>query len=1086
MTKPNPPLRLLPGGKAPSAPRERAEGVAYLGDLPSGLDAWLDAPRYFMLQKDKRSGWASRAWSWGRLLLGDRAELVRHAERSGKDGPCLVFGEGVGPDRSASAMKTLHGAVVDVDEGSIPLSAGVEWARAQGLMAVGYTSHSHMSTESRILFDKLATGARLPSTEDVRAYLKAEAPGLADSWLAEVEVTAPRVRDGAKMVTIYSHPPKHKWRLVLPLAEPFDLDSHVDRRAGQDRWAAKLRGIGAAMGVPIDPACLGVQTLFFLPSCRPHAPRELVVTLGTPLDLDAMEEVQPSGKAGAGKRRGLREEAKTAGGLDLNRWHRVAGKHVMLADLLEAKLHHPDDWREGDGITDSGARKGHLACPFREEHTDDTPDTATMVTNAPDDATERAVINCLHGHCQGRETPEMLAALIARSDLDEADLFDGAFYVFADEDAEAEGEFNKLREEWAARAKVVADPGGAGGTVDASTPYPVLRATLAAVLDAAGGDPRPEDALKEDWAKRNVLTKTRFNAVAKQVKAEMNKAKRMAEAETPQKGAGVGPFRVDGTAGFKAAIAYARQVIADLNARPSGPEVFLSGNTLVTLASDPHTGAHEVVEFTPDALTALLTDAGDWRRGAGEAGGTADVEAPSRVAVHLLQRRMARDGDAAACPPLLGIIPAAVFGPSGRLILRPGYDEASGLYLAPPKGFVVPPVPAEPTDEEVDEGRRLLVDVFADFPFAASGGRDALMAGAPCADLAAVLGWMVTPLIRPLLGSTALAPALYVGKPSYGAGASLVVKVAQIILTGTSDLRPTLSRSEDTQHKEIVAALASDRPFLAFDNATTIAGGPLAVLLTGSTYSGRTLGRSETRAYPNRLGVAFTGANAVASRELQRRLLLAWIDPEVEVAHERTGFRHADLEVYAAKNRGPLYAALCVLVARWIARGGLDRLRAGTPTAEEAALPVLGSYPAWSLAVGGILEGAGITGLLANRAEVGKRMADTADVDDALRDLVEAWLSPPKGTTAPSRDAVQARDLAAFADDVHLDLDVRQRPSGVGMEFDPKEFGKWLGRVCDRVVTVNGDPWRVERAGGSRDKGGVRWALRRVPPKRRA
>jgi hypothetical protein len=139
----------------------------------------------------------------------------------------------------------------------------------------------------------------------------------------------------------------------------------------------------------------------------------------------------------------------------------------------------------------------------------------------------------------------------------------------------------------------------------------------------------------------------------------------------------------------------------------------------------------------------------------------------------------------------------------------------------------------------------------------------------------------------------------------------------------------------------------------------------------------------------------------------------------------------------------------------------------------------MASYVPWSRAVGGILAGAGIGGFLANRGEIARRMTEVGDADDAGRDFIVAWLADAR---TPRTDQL-ARDLAEMADAAALDLDVKRGPKASGeVGFDPREFGRWLGRIADRVVDVDGTPWRMQRSDG-RTAGGVTWSLVRVERK---
>jgi hypothetical protein len=85
--------------------------------------------------------------------------------------------------------------------------------------------------------------------------------------------------------------------------------------------------------------------------------------------------------------------------------------------------------------------------------------------------------------------------------------------------------------------------------------------------------------------------------------------------------------------------------------------------------------------------------------------------------------------------PLRGIIGAPILRRDGTLLQEPGYDEATGLYLA--RRVDLPTVPEAPTGEQVAAALKFLLGRFLrDFPWA---GR---------ADRANYIALLVTPILR--------------------------------------------------------------------------------------------------------------------------------------------------------------------------------------------------------------------------------------------------------------------------------------------------------------------------------------------------
>src|SRR5437016_261265 len=69
-------------------------------------------------------------------------------------------------------------------------------------------------------------------------------------------------------------------------------------------------------------------------------------------------------------------------------------------------------------------------------------------------------------------------------------------------------------------------------------------------------------------------------------------------------------------------------------------------------------------------------------------------------------------------PHLRRIIRVPVFTPTGSLLRTHGFDVPSGIYYDPEPGIVVDPVPEQPTADDVEKAKRLIIkELLADFPF---------------------------------------------------------------------------------------------------------------------------------------------------------------------------------------------------------------------------------------------------------------------------------------------------------------------------------------------------------------------------------
>ncbi len=307
--------------------------------------------------------------------------------------------------------------------------------------------------------------------------------------------------------------------------------------------------------------------------------------------------------------------------------------------------------------------------------------------------------------------------------------------------------------------------------------------------------------------------------------------------------------------------------------------------------------------------------------------------------------------------PLYGIVGAPALRPDGTLLQTPGYDQATGLYLAPK--VAIPDVPTRPQADDVAAARTFILDaLLADFPFVAA------------ADRANHIGLLVAQILRPYL--RCLTPFGLVSATTQSSGKTLL---ADIIghLYGYKHL--VWRRGDDAElEKSITAALRSPAAAMIWDNlaeATTISSPILAQLLTSTTWSGRILGTNTTFDAPNdRLWLA-TGNNLRLGGDMATRTVLIRLDPNDPHPETRDqagfGIPHLDQWLKVAANRVTLLRHLLILVMDWMA--------AGAPRSAHT----MRQFTAWAAATGGLLAHHGIDGFLDNLDQVREADEDNAE-----------------------------------------------------------------------------------------------------------
>lgn len=247
--------------------------------------------------------------------------------------------------------------------------------------------------------------------------------------------------------------------------------------------------------------------------------------------------------------------------------------------------------------------------------------------------------------------------------------------------------------------------------------------------------------------------------------------------------------------------------------------------------------------------------------------------------------------------------------------------------------------------------------------------------------------------------------------------------------------------------KKIFATLLTLPTVVVLDNVSVrLQSSALAATLTSVDITDRFLGKTKMGTPVNKCLWVGTGNNISASDDIARRIVPCRIDAGVESPHKRTGFRHRDLLAWARENRHKIVWALCVLVANWA--------DAGQPTGRA----VMGGFENWARVMGGILDAAGIGGLLANQARF---LASAEDETEDIVEFVRTWLDWSDGVG--KEHWTLARDFVDMPGLVHI-VEIGQKDPG-------RVIAAYLKRYRDRIIlghkitlsTVNGSRrWYLE------------------------
>ncbi len=391
-----------------------------------------------------------------------------------------------------------------------------------------------------------------------------------------------------------------------------------------------------------------------------------------------------------------------------------------------------------------------------------------------------------------------------------------------------------------------------------------------------------------------------------------------------------------------------------------------------------------------------------------------------------------------ALPILAGIVNTPVFGKNGALITTPGYHPDARLLYHPAPGFVLPPILDRPGADDVASARGLILDdLFGDFPFVGEAER------------AHAVALLLLGFIRAMIDGPT--PLHVVEKPDVGTGAGLMIDVIATVMTGRSVIVITASDIDEEWRKRITAKLREMPSIVVIDNINNeIDSTALAAALTAPFWEDRVLGVSEMIRIPVRCVWIATGNNPQFSREITRRIVRIRLDARVDRPYLRKAFKHPHLMGWVKANRARVVAACLTLCRAWIAAG------------KPMGVNTIGSFEAWSRTIGGILEVAGIGGLLGNLDEL---MASNDAEGTMWRSFIAAWWDRFGTAEVGTTDLYEV----ALGSEPPLSL-------GSGNDRSQRtRLGKSIGKMRDRVFDLGGRCVRVTPSGVSHNV--QRWRL---------
>jgi len=389
------------------------------------------------------------------------------------------------------------------------------------------------------------------------------------------------------------------------------------------------------------------------------------------------------------------------------------------------------------------------------------------------------------------------------------------------------------------------------------------------------------------------------------------------------------------------------------------------------------------------------------------------------------------------------IVSEPIVAPDGRVISDPGVHAVGSERILLAMGAeqrawwrenYSAPTGRVGSDQAQVAMEYLVAEVLHDFPFASDGDR--------VRSVARMLSDQVVTFVptRPIWGY---------GATDKGTGKGLLTEVARIVASGDATYQSIgCTRAEDEEIRKVaVAAQLAGQRFLHCDDVprdATVNSMILTELATAAdgVHAYRVLGGNQRVAIAG-MTIDFCGNNYRLGGDLARRVVPILLQHRgAGLAHQRTGWRHADLKGWVRASRGQILAALHTILAAGL-QSGTDR----------GQWRCLGGYEEWKRVVLGSLAGVTLGGVPCDDLFVDGLDDATATRDeetDEWADFMLAWASRI-GFGGPFLSAKQLLERLGQVPDLPT-------PLVPGFQASPtRVWGIQLGsRAGTRVLTGDG------------------------------
>jgi hypothetical protein len=376
------------------------------------------------------------------MTFGEMADILSVAPVGGKDGACYTPAIFTGQARRMEQAARIDVAVLDADCGH-SLEEICAALRAKGWRAIVHSTYSHLSDQSVVSAGAAEKWLGDSPGRDIAGYMLAK-KGYLPRVVAGAKVVD-ETRDGNARNLIVQHNQCPKFRIVLPLDQPWVAEEFDSQALANAKWRERIGSLAHALGLHHDQSCVDTSRLFYLPRRRDtDQPFEHIVLDGDDCPLWALPDAAAATEStlfdapatvpqSAPRLHVVNADHKTwtspdGEWVDLTAWAAKYATRFEVVTALRAKA---------PGVFSSrrSGVKHHLICPNAGDHfSGGAEGTGTYAVNASQVAhaglpaiTSGFVINCMHNGCSGHDRLDHVRGLLSNGSLSISDLTCEAF-----------------------------------------------------------------------------------------------------------------------------------------------------------------------------------------------------------------------------------------------------------------------------------------------------------------------------------------------------------------------------------------------------------------------------------------------------------------------------------------------------------------------------------------------------------------------------------------------------------------------------------------------------------------------------------